>query len=278
MKLNKLTKTVLVAGMVLTVGVGPVLAPKSAEAATVVSATKNETVITFTKAEIAELVGTDFTVANVRAIYNSLKSAATWEAAGYSSADASLVAARFANSSSQAIGILTDIAYGTSVDLKIVVINSAYYQGANIGTSNSATAPEVTEPEVTEPEVTEPEAPEVTDPTEPEVTTPEANKAPVKDIEIDIEYKKKDIELDYEVKSNGTVKAKYVNEFTGEKIEGKVAQAKIEGVLAGLDVKNSSKSDIAKHVLAKLNAGSDYKKFQFEVKYADKSKVEFKLK
>lgn len=280
MKLNKLTKSALVAGMVLSVGAAPLLSASTAQASTVISATPNETVITFTKAEIAGLVGKNFTVANVQSIYASLKSAATWQKAGYSKADAALVAARFANSNYQAIGILTEIANGTSVDLKVVVINNAYYKGVNIGTSNSATAPEVTEPEVTEPEVTEPEVtePEVTEPEVTEPTTPEVSKAAVKDIEIDIEYKKKDIELDYEVKSNGTVKAKYKNEFTGEKLEGKAAQTKIEGVLNGLDVKNSSNSTISKHVLTKLKAGSDFKKFEFEVKYANNTKVEFKIK
>lgn len=277
MKMTNLTKSLLVAGVALSIGATPFIGGVSASAATVISESAYEKVMSFTKADLDSATGTKLTVASVNKVYTSLKKAATWTKLGYNAADAKKIAARFTESQYQAVGILTSIANNERVSLKVVTINKPYYSDVNIGTTG----------EVENPGTDESSSEEATDPSEttPSETTPSednnnnvgVNKT-IKQIDVDVEYKNQDIELEYEVKSNGTVKAKYVNEFTGEKVEGAKAQQKIEAVFAGLDVKGSSQTQIKNHVISKLNAGQNFKKFDFKVKFTNNTKVDFKIK
>ncbi|GGC77017.1 YusW family protein [Enterococcus wangshanyuanii] len=269
MKMTNITKSLLVAGVALSISAAPFISGVSAEASTVISETAYEKIISFTKADLDKAVGTSLTASTINKVYTSLSQAKVWEKLGYSKADAKKVAARFSESKYQATGILTEIAMNEHVSLKVVTINKPYYSSVNIGTMGESTAPGTDESSTEE---------STTEETTPSEDNNAAAKQSMKEIDVDIEYKNKDIELEYDVKSDGTVKAKFENEFTGEKMSGVRAQQKIEAIFAGLDVRNSSQTQIKNHVITKLNANQNFKKFDFKVKFVDKTKVDFKIK
>ncbi|EOH99004.1 hypothetical protein UAY_02273 [Enterococcus moraviensis ATCC BAA-383] len=278
MKMTHLTKSLLVAGVALSIGAAPFVGAVSASAATVISETTYEKIVSFTKDDLKQATNVQLNATTVNKMYTALKQAKAWEKLGYNAADANKIAKRFADSQYQAVGILTDIAHNEALSLKVVTINKPYFSSVNIGTTG-----EVTNPGTGESSTEEPNTGETGDTDEStSESNEESNKGTlsklVKEIDVDVEYKNKDIEFKYEVKSNGTVKAKYVNEFTGEKTEGAKAQKTIEAVFEGLDAKNSSQAQIKNHVINKLGASQNFKKFDFKVKFADKSKVDFKIK
>jgi hypothetical protein len=264
MKMTKLTKTLLVAGVALTIGATPFAGGYSASAQTIISETAYEKIISFTTKDLDEATSIQLAQGTINKAYDSLSQAATWRTLGYSETDAKRVADRFVQSRYQAIGILTDMVNNAGVSLKVVTINKPYYSTVNIGTIGEA----------------------VNSGTE-NSSTEESNQGnnnqsilskQVKEIDVEVEYKHKEIELEYDVKSNGSVKAEFENEFTGVKQKGTAAQQTIEQLFADLDVKNSSKTQIKDHILSKLGAAQNFKKFDFKVKFADGSKVDFKIK
>ncbi|MTD41986.1 hypothetical protein GIX45_25860 [Erwinia sp. CPCC 100877] len=264
MKMTKLTKTLLVAGVALTVGTTPFIGGYSASAQTVISETAYEKIISFTKEDVNKATGIQLTQGTVNKVYNSLSQAASWEKLGYSKADAKRVADRFAQSNYQAVGILTDMVNNAGVSLKVVTINKPYYSTVNIGTTGEVANPGTNEPSIEEPNQGN--------------NNQSVLSKQVKEIDVEIEYQHKDIEFEYDVKSNGSVKAEFENEFTGVKQKGTAAQQTIENLFEGLNVKNSSKTQIKNHILTKLGAAQNFKKFDFKVKFADGSKVDFKIK
>lgn len=271
--MKNLTKSLLVAGVALSVGVTAFSGGVAASASTVISETAYEKIVSFTKEDLEKATNEQLDLASINHVYTSLKDTKTWVKLGYNSTDAKRIADRFVQSQYQAIGILTDIAHNEGLSLKVITVNKPYFNTVNIGTVGEITNPETDEPNTEDSGATEESTSESTE----ESNQGTLSKA-VKEIDIEIEYKNKEIELEYDVKSNGTVKAKYVNEFTGEKTEGAKAQKTIEALFVGLDAKNSSKTEIKNHVISKLNASQKFKKFDFKVKFADKSKVDFKIK
>ncbi|WP_086443840.1 YusW family protein [Candidatus Enterococcus lemimoniae] len=290
MKLTKLTSALLVSGIVLTIGTSVAVNTTSVAAATVVSETAYEKVMSFTKADLNNVTGSNLSTTSINTVYSAMKKQETWTKLGYTKTEAKRIADRISVSNYQTVGILKDIVANEGLQFKVVLVNQPNYKAVNVGTIGEVVTPEAP---ITNEEDTTPEAPitneEDTTPEAPitneEDTTPETPSnstlsSVVKEIEIEIEYKKLgDIEVDYEVKSNGRIKAEVKNKQTGVKIKDAAAQKAVEDLFVGLDAKTMSHAAIQDHVLTKLNASkSGLKKFEFEVKFADKSKVDFKIK
>ena len=72
--------------------------------------------------------------ATVQAVHQELKQQITWETLGYSTIDAQNIATRFTQNTYQALGILTDIANHSDLQLKVITINNPYLATAKIGT------------------------------------------------------------------------------------------------------------------------------------------------
>lgn len=104
--------------------------------------------------------------------------------------------------------------------------------------------------------------------------TPPANTSAIQEFEVEVKYGKNKVELDYEVK-RGAVKAKYRNDLTGEYLTGRQAQVKIEGIMTGMEFRGASRSNITSYIIDALGTGNHYREFEFEVKYADRTKIEF---
>lgn len=266
MKMKKLTG-LLLAGIILSTGATTLASSPDVCAATVISENQYEKTMSFTKADLTAVTGMvlEPTEASIQRMYDSLKKERVWLALGYSSTEAQRITKRMAQSTYQAIGILTSMANNQNIQLKVVVINKPNYSTINIGTIGSVDKPTVPKDE-----------PEKEDTNKPGDS---ALHALVKEIEIEIEYQKEKIKLDYEVKSNGKIKAEVKNERTGLKLQDAKAQTYIETLFVGLDAKTSSQEEIKTHIMEQLDANQKgLKKFAFKVKYADKTKVDFKIK
>ncbi|EMF0511218.1 hypothetical protein H5O69_001936 [Enterococcus hirae] len=265
MKMKKLTG-LLLAGIILSTGATTLASSPDVCAATVISENQYEKVMSFTKADLTAVTGIvlEPTEASIQRMYDSLKNERVWLALGYSSTEAQRITKRMAQSTYQAIGILTSMANNQNIQLKVVVINKPNYSTINIGTIGSVDKPTVPKDE--------PEKEENTN-----VPGDSALRALVKEIEI--EYQKEKIKLDYEVKSNGKIKAEVKNEQTGLKLQDAKAQTYVETLFVGLDAKTSSQEEIKTYIMEQLHANQKgLKKFAFKVKYADKTKVDFKIK
>lgn len=258
MKKVKVLKGVFYVGMTMFIGLASLTNVKMVSASTIVSETKNKKVVSFSKQELEK--GTDIKVEVdlIDKIYQSLKQTKTWENLGENTEDAERIAERFEKSESQATKILKNIAGSDELNLKVVFVNKRKYNTVNIGTLEQETTTQKTD-------------------SAKKKTTDETLKTQVKALDLKIEYKHKDIELEYNVKSNGSVKAKYQNEFTKETLDGAKAQKEIENLFSGLDIKNDSQSEIKDHILTKLDENKGVKKFEFKVKFSDKSKIEFEI-
>lgn len=273
MKLTKLTSALLVSGMVLAISTSVSVNTTSASATTVVSETAYEKVMSFTKADLNNATGVNLSVTSINTMYSAMKKQEIWTKLGYTKIDAKRIADRISISNYQTLGILKDIVASEELQFKVVLVNQPNYKTVNIGTIG-----EVVEPATpTEDEVSVDQEDDVLIPETPSNSTLSSL---VKEIEIDIEYKKLgDIEVDYEVKSDGRIKAELENKQTGVKIKDAAAKKSVEDLFVGLDAKTMSHASIQEHVLTKLNASkSGLKKFEFEVKFADKSKEDFKIK
>ncbi|MBC1419936.1 YusW family protein [Listeria fleischmannii] len=263
--MNKFVKATAITGLALTIGVAT-LAPTVSEAATttgdIVYQDAYKKIVEFSKADVEKVTGVKLTTANVTKAYNQLKLATTWEKAGYTKAQAKVIAtnAGYVSYANQLKGILTSIAKNQTVGLKVIYISNAWTTQVNFGTySNGSVTPTPT-------------------PTPGDDTVVSSAALKIKDLEVEIEYKKQDVEIDYEVKSNGRVEAEFKNEFTGQKLKGKDAQVAIEKIFNGFDFQNKNKTQIINHVTSKLNLGKDFKKFEYEVKHTNGAKIEFKVK
>lgn len=266
MKMKKLTG-LLLAGIILSTGATTLASSPDVCAATVISENQYEKIMSFTKADLAAVTGIALepTEASIQRMYDSLKKERVWLALGYSSTEAQRITKRMAQSTYQAIGILTSMANNQNIQLKVVVIDKPNYSTINIGTIGSVDKPTVPKDE-----------PEKEDTNKPGDS---ALRSLVKEIEIEIEYQKEKIKLDYEVKSNGKIKAEVKNEQTGLKLQDAKAQTYVETLFVGLDAKTSSQEEIKTHIMEQLDANQKgLKKFAFKVKYADKTKVDFKIK
>ena len=266
MKMKKLTG-LLLAGIILSTGATTLASSPDVCAATVISENQYEKIMSFTKADLAAVTGIALepTEASIQRMYDSLKKERVWLALGYSSTEAQRITKRMAQSTYQAIGILTSMANNQNIQLKVVVIDKPNYSTINIGTIGSVDKPTVPKDE-----------PEKEDTNKPGDS---ALRSLVKEIEIEIEYQKEKIKLDYEVKSNGKIKAEVKNEQTGLKLQDAKAQTYVETLFVGLDAKTSSQEEIKTHIMEQVHANQKgLKKFAFKVKYADKTKVDFKIK
>lgn len=326
--MNKLTKSTLIAGLVLSVGAMSTLAvsPK-ANAETVLESNQYKSVTLFSKAEIKTLTGLDVTVKNAPAIQKALSEVAVWEEAGYETSEATLIANRVKLSYNQSLNLLKKMANTSNLQFKVTLVKNNYYPKAEIGVQNHVSAPEAEKPEVSNPgtETPEVEVPETSTPlgtviesnayksitlftkaeikelTGLELTTKNAaaiqkaltdakvwekageeesaeQTSDIRQLQIELDYKKGDIQLQYQVNSNGTIKAQYKNGLTKENFQGAKAEEKVKAVLTGIDLNSASQSDIEKHVVKKLNAGSDYKQFQLQAQFTDNTKVKIKIK
>lgn len=97
----------------------------------------------------------------------------------------------------------------------------------------------------------------------------------MKDLEVEIKYGNKEVEFEYEVKSRG-VSASYKNELTGERMSGTAAQAKIEALMASVDVRNDARETIASKIASQVSS-QNYTRFSLESEFTSRYKVEFKL-
>ncbi|WP_088809797.1 MULTISPECIES: YusW family protein [Listeria] len=273
--MNKFVKVTAITGLALTIGVAT-LAPTVSEAATVpgkiVYQDAYKKVVEFSKADVEKITGIKLTTANITKVYNQFKVAKTWENAGFTKAQAKVIASRASSISyaNQLKGILTSISKGEKVGLKVIYVANNWTTQVNFGTYSTATV-------VPTPAPTPEKEEEAATPT-PDKDTTKATALKIKDLEVEIEYKKKDVEIDYEVKSNGKVEAEYKNEFTGQKLKGKDAQVAIEKIFNGFDFQNKNKTQIINHVTSKLNLKKDFEKFEYEVKQTNNAKFEFKVK
>lgn len=213
---------------------------------TIVSSTKYKEVTMITKEDIQKMVGVDVTYKNVSSIYKVFKQSSTWEKAGYNENDAKLIVSRITANYKQTVGILKKIAKNNELGLKVVLIHKPNYQSAYIGVIKTSSEPDV-------------------------------NNTALKELEITAKYKGGSVELEYSIKEDGSVKAEYENDFTKEVLKGKVAQAKVEAILEGLNINEKNQEAIVTYILEKLELDKDYKKFEFEAKFNNGSKYEFQL-
>lgn len=271
MKTKKITNLILASTMVLSIGASTMAGTKEVSAATVISESTYKTITAFSTEDLTKATGISLTTANVQKMYNKLKQAATWEKLGYKADQAKKISQRVTISSNQTQGILKNLVNTLGMQLKVVLVQKANYEGVNLGSVmvNSST-PEVQVPETETPEVEVPE-------TEGQVTGLDGR---IKEIDIELEYKAKnqDIDLELDVKNDGKIKAEYENEATKQKVEGDVAKAVAINIFNGIEVKNMTEAQISNHVTNKLGANKNFKKFSFKVKYFDGSKVDFKIK
>lgn len=213
---------------------------------TIVSSTKYKEVTMITKEDIQKMVGVDVTYKNVSSIYKVFKQSSTWEKAGYNENDAKLIVSRITANYKQTVGILKKIAKNNELGLKVVLIHKPNYQSAYIGVIKTSSESDV-------------------------------NNTALKELEITAKYKGGSVELEYSIKEDGSVKAEYENDFTKEELKGKVAQAKVEAILEGLNISEKNQEAIVTYILEKLELDKNYKKFEFEAKFNNGSKYEFQL-
>lgn len=262
MKKTNTVKIVLLVGVVVLISAISYKIGTFGSSATVISEMANEKVQYFTKEDLKKATNVQLDTTSVEKIYTALKQPKYWEKLGYSSVEAGEIATRFDQSQHQAIGILTDVANSDDLSLKVIMVNKPNGNTVNIGTVEEGTISENTE---------------VSTENASNEQNEKALNNSLKQVDIKIKYEHQEIRLKYEVKSNGTVKSKYRNEFTGETVEGAQAQRTIENVLVGLDLKNSKQAEIKNYVIKKLNADPNVKQFNFKAKYIDQSKVDFQL-
>ncbi len=285
--MNKLVKVTAATGLALTMGVAT-LAPVVSEAASVegniVYQDAYKTIKTFSKSDLQTLTGVSLTAGNVNKVYNKLTKAATWVDAGYTKAQASKIAQRVSAYTNQLKGILRGIAANGNKSLKVIYVDKTWNEQINFGTQYTGGNWDW-EDEGNNDEgndngtIVEPgDDTEDNSGSNNESVKPSAGKLAVKELEVEIEYKNFDVELQYEVKKNGKVEAKYENEFTGEKVKGAKAQSIIEGIFADFNMKSTNKNQIVTHVLGELKLKNNFKKFQYEVEFPNKSEFEFKIK
>lgn len=213
---------------------------------TIVSSTKYKEVTMITKEDIQKMVGVDVTYKNVSSIYKVFKQSSTWEKAGYNENDAKLIVSRITANYKQTVGILKKIAKNNELGLKVVLIHKPNYQSAYIGVIKTSSESDV-------------------------------NNTALKELEITAKYKGGSVELEYSIKEDGSVKAEYENDFTKEELKGKVAQAKVEAILEGLNISEKNQEAIVTYILEKLELDKNYKKFEFEAKFNNGTKYEFQL-
>lgn len=262
----KLAKGFVTASLVLSLGVANLAVPViSASAATIEFENNYKSVISHSLKELKEYTGKK----NTKGLMNKLATPASWKAAGYKAAEAKVIAADFANQSYKVEALLTKMENNKDLHFKVILLKTGYVKAEfgleSYGNSGSEN-PDIELPGTSEPGEETPgiELPSVT--------------TGIKKLEIELDYKKGDVELQYQVNSNGTVKAQYQNKIDRVQLQGAQAEAKLNEVLAGIDFKTASQSEIVKHVLAKLNLGSDYKQFQFQGQFTDSTKVKFQLR
>lgn len=277
----KLFKGMMVAGLAISIcSASLAMVSSPADAATVVESNYNKTITLFNKADILEYTGLSLTSSNVSAVYNELAKASTWEAAGYSSSEATVIARDFSRNYYKSVNLLQKMTYQKDLHLKVILITKGYVK-AEFGLQSfyvpETEAPEIEVPEVDVPEVEVPEV-EVPETETPEVEVPAA-KSDLKKLEIQVTYTTgQQIQLQYQVNSNGTVKAQYQDKSSNVQLQGSAAETKIEGIIAGLDLKNGSEKTITSHILNKLGRGASYKQFQYQGQFNDNTQVKFKLK
>jgi len=271
----KFFKGMMVAGLAISLcSASLAVVSNTADAATVVESNYNKTITLFNKADILEYTGLSLTSSNVASVYNELVKASTWEAAGYSSAEATVIARDFGRNYYKSVNLLQKMTYQKDLHLKVILITKGYVK-AEFGLQSYY----VPDTPVTPEEPKDPEAP-VT-PEEPE--TPEVPETPeqsdLKKLEIQVTYTTgQQIQLQYQVNSNGTIKAQYQDKSNKIQLQGNAAAEKIEGIIAGLDLKAGSEKTITSHILNKLGKGSSYKQFQYQGQFNDNTQVKFKLK
>ncbi|MEI5993285.1 YusW family protein [Candidatus Enterococcus mansonii] len=251
-----------------------------ANAATVVESNYNKTVTLFNKADILAHTGLSLTSSNVSSVYNELAKTSTWEAAGYSKSQATVIARDFSKNYYKSVSLLQKMTYQKDLHLKVILITKGYVK-AEFGLQ-SYYVPETEAPEVEVPEVEVPEV-EVPEVETPETETPEvevpAEKSDLKKLEVQVNYTNgTQVQFQYQVNANGTIKAQYQDKSNKVQLQGSAAEEKIEGIIAGLNLKNGSEKEITSHILNKLGKGSSYKQFQFQGQFTDNSQVKFKLK
>ena len=258
MKNKKITTSLLTAGMVLAIGITPFVHSNTMEAATLISQSDHEKVMSFTKKDLKEATGIQLEPATVQAVHQELKQQITWETLGYSTIDAQNIATRFTQNTYQALGILTDIANHSDLQLKVITINNPYLATAKIGTFKWETVtPEVGGDHET---------------ADNELTTPTPTVASLQEIDVEIEYDENEIEFTYEIKSNGIIEATYEDESADLELEGKAAQDKIMTLLDGLSIKTATneqiKEHIKEHITKKLAVNEQVKQYNSAIKTA----------
>ncbi|EUJ33487.1 hypothetical protein MFLO_03053 [Listeria floridensis FSL S10-1187] len=277
--MNKLVKITAATGLALTLGVStlaPVVTHAASAEGSIVYQDAYKTIKEFNKVDLEQLTGIKLTAANVDKVYNKLTQTGTWVKAGYAKAKAQEIAQRVSAYTYQLKGILSDIAYSSNKGLKVTYVSNAWTTQVNFGSYGYGSSNN--EGNENGGTVTPDPGEEVGNGNEGEVVAPSTGVLAVKDLEIEIEYKKGDVEIDYQVKKDGKVEAKYENELTGEKLKGAKAQVAIENLFAGFNMQSKNQNQIVKHVLNKLNLKNDFKEFKYEVEFPNKAEFEFKIK
>ena len=268
----KVFKGMMVAGLAISLCSASLsVVSSSAEAATLVESNYNKTITLFNKADILAYTGLSLTSSNVSSVYNELVKTSTWEAAGYSSSQAAVIARDFGRNYSKSISLLQKMTYQNDLHLKVILITKGYVKAEFGLQSYYVPGTPVLPEEPKEPEVpVTPEKPEV-----PEIS----EQSDLKKLEIQVTYTTgQQIQLEYQVKSNGTIKAQYQDKSNKVQLQDTAAAEKIEGITAGLDLKNASEKTITSHILNKLGRGSSYKQFQYQAQFNDNTQVKIKLK
>lgn len=228
----------------------------TAQAAITLESSAYKSVTLFSISELETFTGETLTDQSITSFYKKLTTASTWEAAEYATKEAKAIALDFTRNSSKAERLLKKLVNNNELYMKIIVLKqhsvSAAFDIQGYGDNNNNQIP---------------------DP-----STPSETQGTLKELDISIEYKQGDVELSYEIKSNGKVKAEYENELTNTELSGTNAQVKIEALLQNIDFQKMNNTQIIQAVLKELNLKENYKEFEFEAEFTDKTTIEFKQK
>lgn len=93
-----------------------------------------------------------------------------------------------------------------------------------------------------------------------------------KEYSLEIDYQDNRVEVEYDRKTKG-IEARYLNKKTGEKIRGEEAENLIESKLLPIDY-SAGEDDIINKTIESLGLDQNYKKFELDIEYMDKSEFQ----
>ncbi|MGK0551226.1 hypothetical protein ACSFB8_03575 [Enterococcus faecalis] len=252
-------KTTIIAGLLIVSGVTILLfINNSIQRKTSNAQTKVEVVKKFTKVELEKATNLTLEPNSVDSVYKVLKQPTIWQKFNYTQKEAQRIGRRFSQSKQQATAILLEIANSYKVQLKVVMAKHLKTQKVNIGSYYAENR--------------------TTDKAQQLANTFSEKLPGIKELAVEIEANHQEIAFEYQVKLSQKVQASYTNDFAKNHLEESTAQSKIETVMSGLDLKNSSHEAIKNHVMKATDSVVNIQKFKLKAELIDQRIIEFKEK